>query len=249
MPTGTPDSSNVRVAPTGAWYVAPLGTTGPTSASDALNAAFTNLGYLSEDGTSRTTDRSSNDIKGWQNAALVRTVVTDAAISYKFTLIETNRASVALYFGVAPGPDGSYDVDPSQTGGRQSFVFDVIDGTNVRRVWLPAAEVVELEDITFDSGDATGYGVTVKGYANATLSGKVERVFDPSLNKKSAAAPGNVFPADSNITASDSTNAAKLAGLGYVANPTTAWTTGQKISIGAFDFNWSGTAWAAGAHA
>lgn len=51
------------------------------------------------------------------------------------------------------------------------------------------------------------------------------------------------------ITASDAPNAAKLAGLGFVADPTTNWTTGQKITVNGFLFNWNGTAWAAGAHA
>lgn len=63
------------------------------------------------------------------------------------------------------------------------------------------------------------------------------------------ARPGSVYPADPQITASDAPNAAKLAGEGFIAIPVTAWTTGQKITIGTFDFNWSGTAWAAGAHA
>jgi hypothetical protein len=65
-----------------------------------------------------------------------------------------------------------------------------------------------------------------------------------------SAGPGNVYATGyPTITASDGTNAAKLAGLGFVANPTTAWTTGQKITVNGFDFNWSGAAWAAGAHA
>jgi hypothetical protein len=51
------------------------------------------------------------------------------------------------------------------------------------------------------------------------------------------------------ITASDGTNAARLAALGFVANPATAWTTGQGITVMGFAFNWSGAAWAAGNHA
>lgn len=67
---------------------------------------------------------------------------------------------------------------------------------------------------------------------------------------KSQAAPGSVFATEATVTAEDATNAAKLTGLGYVAVPTTAWTTGQAITIlPTYQFNWSGTAWAAGAHA
>jgi hypothetical protein len=71
------------------------------------------------------------------------------------------------------------------------------------------------------------------------------------LHNKGAATPTALYPGTwfTTITASDATNAARLAGLGFVASPTSAWTTGQKIMIGAFAFNWDGAAWAAGAHA
>lgn len=74
---------------------------------------------------------------------------------------------------------------------------------------------------------------------------------NPPGPQAGAATNGDVFTgsAYTSITASDAPNAAKLAGLGFVADPTTAWTVGQKITVNAFDFNWSGTAWAAGAHA
>jgi hypothetical protein len=66
---------------------------------------------------------------------------------------------------------------------------------------------------------------------------------------KSAAKPGDTFPAEATVTSSDATNAAKLTGLGFVAAPLTAWTAPQKITVGTFDFHWSGTAWTEGAAA
>lgn len=70
-----------------------------------------------------------------------------------------------------------------------------------------------------------------------------------SFPYRGAAKNGDVFLTEPTVTASDSTNAAKLAALGYVASPTTAWLTGHKITVNGFLFNWSGSAWAAGAHA
>lgn len=70
-----------------------------------------------------------------------------------------------------------------------------------------------------------------------------------SGTNKASASPGNKFPDEPTVTASDAPNAAKLGPLGYVAVPATAWTTGQKITVNTFAFNWSGSAWAAGAHA
>lgn len=61
---------------------------------------------------------------------------------------------------------------------------------------------------------------------------------------KSAAKPGDVFPADASVsTFSD------LTAAGYVASPQTAWTAGQKIDVGTVAAHWSGTAWADGAAA
>ena len=64
---------------------------------------------------------------------------------------------------------------------------------------------------------------------------------------KGAAKPGDVFPAEATVSAEDATNAGKLAGLGFVASPTTAWTAGQKIQVGTHSFHWDGTKFAPGA--
>jgi hypothetical protein len=65
---------------------------------------------------------------------------------------------------------------------------------------------------------------------------------------KGQAAPGTIYPSEATVTAQDSTNAAKLAGLGYVAQPLTDWLPTQKITVGAFNFYWNGSIWVAGAH-
>lgn len=63
--------------------------------------------------------------------------------------------------------------------------------------------------------------------------------------------PGSASPGDSfteaTVTAEDATNAAKLGPLGYVADPATAWTTGQHITVSTFRFFWDAAAWQPGA--
>jgi hypothetical protein len=83
---------------------------------------------------------------------------------------------------------------------------------------------------------------TVKGYKSTPRS-----QWGDALNVQ--AAPSMVLSDVDTITASDAPNAAKLAGLGYTAYPTSNWTTGQRITINGFTFNWTGAAWAAGIHA
>ena len=181
MATGQQDAANARVAVAGAWYTAPSSATGPTSAESALPAEFVNVGYLSEDGTSRATDRSSENLRGWPGNALLRSVVTESTLTYTFTLVETTRTTIELATGAEIGDDGTYDVDPAATGGRRQFVFDIIDGDKIERRWLPDAEVTEVGETNFGGTDLIAYEITVTAYASQLIGGKAERVFNPSL--------------------------------------------------------------------
>jgi len=61
---------------------------------------------------------------------------------------------------------------------------------------------------------------------------------------KFAVLPGDVFPADAAVTAYG-----QLTGAGYIPASTNTWSTGQKFTVGSVIANWSGSAWASGAHA
>lgn len=95
---------------------------------------------------------------------------------------------------------------------------------------------------TFPTGDTHGIVTTISQPPAVTTTCS-------ELANKAAAAPTDVFLLEPTITAEDAPNAAKLAALGYIANPVTAWAMGEYFSIGTYKFNWSGAAWAAGAHA
>lgn len=175
------DSSNVRVAITGAWYTGPTGVAIPESGTSPLDPAMVNLGYVSDDGTERSVDRSSNDIKAWQRAAIVRKVITDASVSYKLALIETKKPVLEMYLGVTLSEDGIADIDPAQTGGRRSYAFDAIDGDEIFRAFIPEGEVTEVGSLKFASGEARAYEVTITAYGSAALDGKCERLYFTSL--------------------------------------------------------------------
>jgi Ethanolamine utilization protein EutJ (predicted chaperonin) len=161
------DSDNVRVAVTGAVYVAPTGTAAPSYSDDALNVAFTDLGYVSSDGISESFDKSTTQIRSWQDGSLVREIVSEGTYSVTMTFIETNQDVVELYFGSSLA-SGSLSIDPRATGGRQSFVIDVIDGTNIERTYIAAGEITSVGERTLASGEAIGYEVTITAYADAT---------------------------------------------------------------------------------
>lgn len=176
------NSANVRVAVSGEVSTGLTTATAPTGTATALTG-FTGLGFVSEDGIVETRDRSTDDIKGWQNAATVRTVVTDGGLSYNFTLLETTKAAVELAYGSAVTQtvtEGSYVIVPTNTGGRKSFVIDVVDGANLKRIYIPQGEITEVGDVTYSSGEPIGYEVTLTAYPDTTLGGSA-KVWETAL--------------------------------------------------------------------
>lgn len=164
------DSNNVRVAVTGAVYVGPTTAAAPTTSGSALTG-FTDLGWISADGITETIDKTTNQIRAWQGGALVREVISEGTYSVSLTFIETNQEVLELYFGSSI-VDGVLVGDPTQSGGRKSFVMDIVDGSVVERTYIPAGEITSVGERTLASGDAVGYTVTVTAYADAGVTFK-----------------------------------------------------------------------------
>jgi hypothetical protein len=158
------NAANVDVAVTGTVSYAPEGTTAPTDADSPLNVAFVDVGYISSDGITETRDRSTSNIVAWQNSDVVRTVVTEATFSINFMMLETNDNSLELFYGSPVSGAGVVDIVPGETGGRRAVVVDYVDGDKFVRLYLPHAEVLEVEEATLSSGDAVMYGVTIRAY-------------------------------------------------------------------------------------
>jgi hypothetical protein len=172
------DSAKVHVAVTGAVSYAPLAAASPTDATTPLPAAYRDVGYISEDGVTEGRDRSTTNIIAWQNADVVRAVVTEAMITVQFTMIETNPNSVELSYGSAVDPsDGSVAIIPARTGGRRKFVIDYIDGSRFVRLFIAQGEVMEVGETTLASGDVVGYDVTITGYPDLALGMSAKKWF------------------------------------------------------------------------
>lgn len=165
-------ADNVVVGVTGAVYAGPTSATAPTSSTSALTG-FTELGYVSADGVEFATDKSTNQIRAWQNADLVRETITEGTVTYTFSLLETTQEVVEAYFG-ATMTAGKIELNPVNTGGRKSFVVDVVDGAKAIRHYIPSGEILSVEAQTIQNGEAVAYGITITAYAS---EGRVADVF------------------------------------------------------------------------
>lgn len=172
------NADNVRVAGDGKLYVDFSGSaTAPTGTASAMTG-WDELGYTSEDGFTLTPPSTgdSTAIKAWQGQAVVRVVrsTSDELPTVQATFIETNENVIREAFGVTltqTATEGSFVFNPNTLRTGKPFVADVIDGSELIRIYAPSAVVTEVGEITFNSTDAIGYQITWELEVDSTLGG------------------------------------------------------------------------------
>jgi hypothetical protein len=161
------DASNVLVAVTGAIYRADAADT-PTLPVDPLtplDSAFDELGYADESGIVETQGQQTNEIKAWQNAAVVRKVLTQHDLTYAFTLLESSEEALEAFYGNYSGTEGDAIIEiRGELGVRGPWVLHVVDGDTLLRVVIPDGEVTDRGAVNYVSGDAIKYPITVTAY-------------------------------------------------------------------------------------
>lgn len=150
----------------GAVHWAPLGTTLPTSATAALNAAFVDLGYVSEDGLTNNNSPESDTVKAW-GGDTVLSLQTDRPDTFALTLLEAMNSDVlkTIYGSSNVTADGNGNLTIKATAEEMpsgSWVFDMIlKGGRAKRIVVPNGTISELGDITYKDDEAVGYNITI----------------------------------------------------------------------------------------
>lgn len=158
------NAENVLIG-VGQVLTAPKGTPLPTDATADPNGAFVDLGYISDAGVVAAIARQSTTFTDWHGDT-IRKKATSHDATYKFTMIETDSATLEAYFGTQDDPDTVVKVK-AQDGLRQSWIIDMVDGDNLLRDVIPDGEVVEVGDITYASTELVSYTVTLTTYPDA----------------------------------------------------------------------------------
>lgn len=171
----------VRVGVDGVVSSAPLGTAAPTAVDSALNVAFKDLGYVSEDGVTEANTQTAEKVRAWQRNAVVRTLVTEGETTYQLTLIQTNADTLAEYYGLESADidtdEGSFVTSPGAERPHRSYVIDVIDGDELIRKYIKDGQITEVGDQVYQNGAPIGYEVTITAYDDADLGGSVKHFF------------------------------------------------------------------------
>ena len=189
---GNANSANVSAGKpkiNGAIYRAPLGTTLPTDAVSALNAAFKNMGYGSEDGLTNNNTPETENIKAW-GGDTVLTIQSSKDDTFAFNLIETLNEDVqkAVYGddNVSGNlEDGMTVKANAQEQEAASWVIDMVLKKAVRRIVIPEATITEISEITYNDSSAIGYGITLTAVPDEQGNTHYEYTKGTSSNQES----------------------------------------------------------------
>ena len=181
-----PNVSNVTVGKparyNGQIYRAPAGTPLPTSATEALDAAFKSLGYISDAGIVNSNTAATSQIKAW-GGDIVLDVQTEKPDTFQFTLIEAlNPDALAAVYGddnvqgdLATGITIRANSDEQE---ECAWVVDMIMRNNtLKRIVIGKGKVTTVGDITYADESLVGYETTVSCYPNEAQESDTHREY------------------------------------------------------------------------
>ena len=165
-----PDASQVTAGKPkvgGHVYRAPKGTALPTDATTALNVAFVDMGFISEDGVTNANTAETSVIKAWGGTPVL-TVQESKEDHYKAKFISAENLEVQKMVYGDTNVTGTSFTDGvtvkanSKELEEYSYVFEMIaKGDIAHRVVIPSAKPSEIGEIVYVDSDAVGYDVTL----------------------------------------------------------------------------------------
>lgn len=147
MPGGK-DTAQIVVGGNGSVFVAPVGTTEPTSIGIALDAAFIDIGYVTEDGATFLDGKTIEDINVWQLFYAARKLITGKEASLAFVLSQWSETAIPLAFGGGATVQdivGEFSYTPPAPGviDERAMILEWVDGIKNYRIIVPRGLVTE----------------------------------------------------------------------------------------------------------
>jgi hypothetical protein len=156
MPTNL-DAEETVVGANGNLWVAPFGTALPTDIDEALNGAFVDVGFLTEDGAKFTDTKTVKKIPAWQSFYQIRQIVQNREAMIEAGMQQWNEETVPLAFGggaVVQTTNGyRYNPPDPEELDELSVVLAWADGDKNYRLVVPKCTVEDAVTFTLARSD------------------------------------------------------------------------------------------------
>ena len=153
----------VVVAGNGTAYAGLTTTPAPTNATTALNAGFTEMGFISEEGATFSQGQEVTDINAWQSFYPIRRIITSRSVTVSFALREWNKRVVEFATGGTVGASGGEwtltPPSPEQLT-EKSLVLEWLDGSKKYRLYIPRGIISENVETNLSRTAAADLPVT-----------------------------------------------------------------------------------------
>lgn len=181
------NASEIRVAGTGAVYVAPAHT--PMNFTGAWASPWTDLGYTSADGVKFVKKDKLDPVDTWQSVAAIRYVFSDRDFSVKFSLLQLNSDTLQFFFSSPPPTAaGVYNIAAAPKVEERALGIEFTDGAVKNRFYIPRGVVTETDETAITRTSAIKLGVTFT--AMTPIIGDPETLAQWSISEAAAAAAG-----------------------------------------------------------
>jgi hypothetical protein len=151
-------------------YIAPVGTTAPTTPFDDWPTGWVDLADVDENGLTESLGEDRTQVMKWGSNRPARSQVKSRVSTYKITLINITANALALYYSVpvadmtssGSGPTQFLSFsDPDTTAPYEMALgLDVLDGDRHLRFVTARAEVTAKGDLVYKGDVPVGFDLT-----------------------------------------------------------------------------------------
>lgn len=145
-------------------YLAPIGTTMPTTIDGALDPDFEDTGWLNEDGINEVLSGSKELVRGHQGGGVVRSRMSEPGTSFEFSGLEDKALTRELRYDVKTATTAagvrSETRRPGQKISRRSCVIDFFDADDdtIKERWIiPRVEIAPNGDRAYTNADIAAF--------------------------------------------------------------------------------------------
>lgn len=166
----------------GAIFIAPLGTTLPTDATTDLDAAFENVGYISEDGYTNSNSAETDGIKAW-GGDTVYDATTDKPDTFQWAMIEAGNTIVLKTVYGDDNVTGDLEsgitvrANSKEAMERAIVIETVLRGNILKRTVIPRAQLTELGDIVYKDDELVAYETTFSAHPDEAIEYDTHREY------------------------------------------------------------------------